>query len=104
MRIFTARIKTVRKIGKTDIAECLPLKNKKFKDAYQIKVSTNQANRLLPFLQALVHELLHLALFVAKDVFGYNVEGRSEHRFIARIEESIAINFNMLKERKRRKR
>jgi len=102
MKIFTAVVKTVRKIGKNDIAECLPIKNKKVKNTYRIKVSTNQANRLLPFLVAVIHEFIHMALFMAKDVFGYCVEGRSEHAFIARIEDSIASNFHLLKQQKKK--
>jgi len=102
MKSYTARIRNVPKIGKKDLAEFQCLKNKKIGEFFDLKVSTAQTSTLLAWLQNVAHECLHMTIWMAGEVFGWDVTGQSEHKFISRIEESIAVNFHLLKERKKK--
>jgi hypothetical protein len=93
------RIRNVSKIGKKglDYAEVLIKECQTYDKYFDIKISHKMNKRRSVYFRSLVHELIHVAFYVVKELFKWKFTNNSEHSFIERIEDSVLMNWHVLK-------
>jgi len=99
------RVRHVKKFGKHggDFGEFNEIKNKRFNQFFDIKLSLKKNKRLSVYFRTLVHELFHFAFHIIYLIYGKKVTTSSEHDFIEVLEDSVLSNIYILKFNKRLK-
>ena len=98
---FNVIIKMVQRLpNNEDCGYCIGRSRRK--DKYEIAISQEAHKTVAQFGATLLHELLHLWLYIL-EVYGYKVKLKIEHQFIRAVETTIIQFMYLLKQGKKDK-
>ena len=95
MDSFTVQVKLVDTLPEGDCGYCTKVNRKG--STYEIAISRKVHKTVADFGSTLLHELLHLWIFII-GVYGYKVKLKYEHKFIYAVEAAIIQFMYILKE------
>jgi hypothetical protein len=92
---FDITIKTVKKLPEGDCGYCIRRNRKGSK--YEIEISEAAHKNVAEFGSTLLHELLHLWVYVLQ-IYGYRVKLKYEHKWIQAVEKVVIEFMYILKQ------